>query len=246
MEMLILDGIRHYSSSNLVRGAFVNSNGLRGFRGELTSRLIMDICARNSMAFSNLIALELVSVEYRILETLSKIDQLKLRYLKIGTIFGLQGLCSFPNHYRDKDIIAFHNLLSRLGQLEVLISMVPKGLNYKTIQVLTMLQLDLKQAVIYLDGSNSQNQDDNEIEGIIGQADPQATIASFANMLVEKDSPVHLSAFELIVDDEVSRSVLQGANTGLSIYSKHEERSLYYDTLSLSHPVMRKQLGIDF
>eukprot|EP00210_Caulerpa_lentillifera_P008082 g7717.t1 len=246
LEMLIVDQSIDCSNSSLVRRAFTNSNGLRGFRGELTSRLIMHIEARKPMAFSNLIALELVIVPSEVLETLSNIDQLKLRYLKLGDTSDMQRHSISSSHFEHSEIDDFYNLLSRLGQLEVLISMVPKRLNYKTIQVLTMLRLGLKQTVICLDCQNSHNQEYNEIEGIISQIDPQATIASFAKMLVKQDSSVDLSAFELIVDDEESRSVLQGANTGLSIYNRHDDRSLYYDTLSLSHPVMRRQLGIDF
>eukprot|EP00210_Caulerpa_lentillifera_P008081 g7716.t1 len=245
LEMLIVDKSMNRSSSKIVRGDFINSSQLRGFKGELTSQLIMDIEAKNSMAFSNLIALELAFVPSGVLKTLSKIDHLKLRYLKLGDTSDIKRHYISPAQFDRREIDTFYNLLSRLGQLKVLVAIFPMGLDCNSIQVLTMLRLDLTQACIRLDRLNSRHPRYNET-GNRGQADPQVTIASFANMLVEKDSSMDLSTFEFIVNNEVSRSLLQAANTGLSIYSKHDDRSLYYDSLSLSHPVMRRQLGIDF
>jgi len=50
----------------------------------------------------------------------------------------------------------------------------------------------------------------------------------------------------LLVKDERSRSFLEEAMTGFSIYQHSEEHSDLFEKWGLSHPAMRRRLGIDF
>lgn len=197
--------------------------------------------------FSNLIALQLVSFATGVLAHLSKLDQLNLRYLCLGDSFTLTKTNVFPERLKNEERDAFHLLLSRLNQLEVLISLVDFGEGESTIKVLTESKLNLKSAMLWFPITSQENIEDLEADEGIDLHDELSTLVSFQEVLIEKDPYVDLSAFEFIVANKESKTFLQEANTRFAIHNKHSDfHSSFYDKFELGNPIVRRKLGIDF
>lgn len=78
------------------------------------------------------------------------------------------------------------------------------------------------------------------------QSKNHVALVSFEEMLLKKDPSIDLSTFVFLVEDERSKSFLQDARTGFSIYEDSDKHCDLVEKWSLSNPAMRRQLGIDF
>jgi len=228
---------------------FATAHQLRVFKGKLNTRDIISINQERLKqdAFSSLIALQIISLSYEQLGVLAKFGIPQLRYLYLGDSFSLTQCQLRPYQgLIDEEKDAFHRLLSNLSQLEVLVSLWDLDLDENTIKLLTKHNRRLKSAIMWFHMTSPQNE--GAFESIDGRVDydDQIALVSFQEMLLENDSSRDLSTFEFIVEDERSKSFLQNAKTGFSIYEESDLHLDLFDKWDLHHPAMRRQLGIGF
>eukprot|EP00210_Caulerpa_lentillifera_P006458 g6170.t1 len=250
LEALILERSVRKCSSKFIVDAFTNSQTLQAYKGRLMIGDLMNIEVKcpNQNPFSKLVALDLVSFSAEVLDKLAKLDSLKLRYLKLGDDSNLTNIGLHHQYMMDTLRRAFHNLLTRCCQLEVLISHLPKMMTNKTIDLLIDLQLPLKGAVFKLHAISSHN-----VEGFDAIDNPHyqfehdvASLISLRDMLCGNDPDVDLSVFEIIVGNEAIRSELEKADTGFVISTTHSPLDKAPYNRGLKHPAMRRYLGIQF
>jgi len=228
---------------------FKNSRCLRVFKGKLTIGDITLFKAKGlkQNAFANLTALELVSVSPGVLSKLETLEQLPLRYLCLGDAFRKIKRRVHPYKiFTDKGKDAFDRLLSKLNQLEVLVSLWDVDLDVNTVKVMAKKQRSLKRALIRFRVASFDDEEGIESSDRRDNIDDQGALVSFEEMLLGTDPSINLSAFEFIVNNAKSKSYLQDAKTGFSIYRASEKQNEALDKWSLSHPAMRRHLGIDF
>jgi len=134
---------------HLHRDVLVSSDNLQVFRGSLNAEDLFVIDARKpvSNVFSKLIALDLKTFTESALEILAYIDNLQLRYLKVGHLD--LGFESDELYDEEGARNSMHKLLSKLDKLEILITSNSVGITNDTIQLLTDLELNLNFAVLY-------------------------------------------------------------------------------------------------
>eukprot|EP00210_Caulerpa_lentillifera_P006450 g6162.t1 len=198
--------------------------------------------------FSRLVALDLVSFSAEVLDKLAKLDSLKLRYLKLGDDSNLTNIGLHHQYMMDTLRRAFHNLLTRCCQLEVLISHLPKMMTNKTIDLLIELQLPLKGAVFTLPTFSPENEGLFEpIDNLHYQYEHAvASLISLRDIFIKNDPDVDLSAFEIVVVVEAIRSELEKADIGFVISMRHSPLEKAPYNRGLEHPAMKRYLGIQF
>lgn len=239
-----------YGSSTLPRhlhrDVLVSSDNLQVFRGSLNTEDLFAIDARKpvSNVFSKLIALDLKKLTASALEILAYIDNLQLRYLKLGYLDSISESDGLDHEERARS--AMHKLLPKLHQLEILITPFHVGITSDTIQLLTDLELNLNFAVLY----HAYYPDEDEVDGsdLSFEIDPLQpdVLKAFQNMLTLNNPTIDLSEIQFVlVEGEVLDS-LEAIDTGFAF------RKLSYDNYDpnsnaeLNDLQMQQRLGIEF
>jgi len=198
-------------------------------------------------AFANLAALELVSVFPALLSRLDTLGQLPLRYLCLGDAFQKIKRRSHPHIPSiNEGKNALHRLLHKLNHLEVLVSLWNIDLDVTAIKIMTRKQRNPRSALLrYHIKCLDQEEGPESFDGR-DNSDDQVELVAFADMLLEKNPSIDLAAFEFVVNNARSKTFLQDARTGFSIYRATDKHHEALDKWSLSHPLVRRQLGLDF
>lgn len=249
LETLIVEEVGLRYRTKTVIDVFKNSRSLRVFKGrlEISDMARVKPIHQRQSAFAKLNALELVSISSEILLKLETLDELPLRYLCIGSVFTkIRRRGHTYRTYIDEEKDAFDRLLAKLNHLEVLVALWDADLDVKTLKIMTKKQRNLRSALIRFHVKSLDHEEGFESIDERDNSDDQVELVSFADMLLEKDPSIDLSAFEFIVNNVRSKTFLQDARTGFSIYRAIEKQDEVLDKWSLSHPLMRRQLGIDF
>lgn len=248
LETLIIEDSHFMSASKFAVEVFATSHDLRVFKGKLEKGDITNIIEKklNVNAFSNLIALQLISFSAGLMELLATLDQVQLRYLYLGDSFTLNRRQLRPYQGMiDEERNAFHVLLLKQNQLEVLVSLWDLDLDGRTIKIMTQEQQNLKSAMIRFHATSLDN-----VEAFVSingeyEFDELDALISFEEMLLDKDPTRDLLAFEFVVEDWIAKEFLQDAETGFSIHEMQNVSRSSLEKLGLSHPTMRRQLGIN-
>lgn len=197
LETLIKEDSDRIYTSDFAVQAFTSSNNLQVFEGELYPYDIDSINKKrlNQDAFSNFIALQLISPESEMLEKLATLDQLQLRYLYLWDSYRL---FKFRQQESQQDIdenrAAFHCVLSKQNQLEVLVSLWDVDVNRNTIKLMTKKQQNLKNALVSFSFTSVENEGSESTEGR-GSSDVHDALISFEEMLLIRDPSRDLSDF---------------------------------------------------
>lgn len=249
LESLITEDSHFKSKSKFIVQLFATSPNLRVYKGKLNARDIISIneTRLNPNPFSNLIALQIILLSKELMEALATLDQLHLRYLHLGDSFTLTRYGKRPHRgVIDEEKEAFHRLLTKLNELEVLVSLCDFNLDKDTIKLMTMRQRNLKGAMMWFNVTSFDHEEAVELIDGIDRSDDHVALSSFEKMLLARDPMIDLSTFEFMVEDEGAKLFLQDEEIGFSIYAESDLHFNLFVKWSLSHPPMRRLLGIDF
>lgn len=231
---------------HLHRDVLVSSDNLQAFRGLLNLDDCTFIEAQKPLSnvFSRLFALDLENFTTAVIETLSQIDNLQLRYLRLGYYDYSSEIDGFYDE--DETRSALHRLLPRLDQLEVLITSTSVTITNETIQLLTDLELGLSVAVFYHAYLYAENEfEEMEPSFEKDPLQPDVLIA-FGDMLLSKNPNLDLSKIQFVFVEGETWDSLEAEYTEFTFVpwlDDVDEASSHND---LCDPQMKRRLGINF
>lgn len=198
----------------------------------------LDTRIRMHRAFENLIALDLVRYNVNVLEILANIDDLKLKYFRVGERQFLDNAHKdLLEEARSMDLL--DKIVGKLKKLEILIARAQPGIRNDTIKVLTQAKSSLQV------GSFHEYDKMYEIRSMTIEWDPDVLV-KFGEMLLSKDPQLDLTQFCFVVMNEDRLQELKELNIGFMFWCpKNWWRSLDYD-IGLNDPGIKRRLGINF
>lgn len=201
---------------------------------------LIDVQDRLKLAFENLVALDLVSYTFDVLEILADVDHLHLKYLGLGRL--LPFVFFEPSDEPTRLQRLLERILPKLMTLELLKVGAP-GIGGNTIKLLTELKLNLKLGVF---------QESIEHEPRDSVSDPNErdyfdaeVLADFEQMLLSNDPGLDLSEFFFIVDCEVLQDLIE-MKFGFTFISASDNDEMDVCDVTLSSQSIKQRLGIDF
>lgn len=197
-----------------------------------------------STVFNRLIVLDLELFTAAAIEILANIDNLQLKYLKLGV-----HECSFDmdggyNEERTRD--ALHQLLLKVDNLEMLRTSTYVGITNDTIILLTDLELNLSFAVFYHAYCPPENEDE-EWESSV-ELDPiqPDVLLDFRDMLLSKNLSIDLSKIQFVLQEGETLETLEALDTGFTFLRMCEDDFEGCSSPELHDPEIKRYLGIDF
>eukprot|EP00210_Caulerpa_lentillifera_P008591 g8195.t1 len=238
MEVLFFKERMNDLSSVMISNIFKASHGITAFKGSLENENIQNI--RNyrpiNHVFRNMIALDLDGFTIDVLEALSTVDNLQLKYLRLGGIIskGING-----DQVSERARSLFENLLPKLANLEILISMERVGMTNNTLELIIKLRLNLHSAI--LNEPYPYNQPINARDRF-----KPTTLVAFKDMLCSKRLDVNLDKFFFYVWHGPPGEVnFQHDDIGFTNIQCVTQRTDHRE-VELNSPTIRRYLGIDF
>lgn len=229
----------------LHRDILVSSPSLRVFKGPLNSEdfFAVDIQIPVSYVFSKLIALDLDNFTAVALEILAQIDNLQLKYLRLGYHAYDTEVDGLQDEERTRN--ALHQLLPKLNELEMLITLDDIGVTNDTVQLMTDSELNIKWAV--LGHSSFPTEYDEEDVSISIEKDPlhPEVLMAFRNMLLSKNPDIDLSDIRFVLRDGKTAEALEAINTGFTILKKGDSGYPTIPANELHDTKIKQRLGID-
>eukprot|EP00210_Caulerpa_lentillifera_P008627 g8230.t1 len=238
LEVFFFEDTMYDPSSAMISNIFKASHGVTAFRGSLDNENIQNI--RNyrpiNHVFRNMIALDLNDFTIDVLETLSLVDDLQLKYLRLGEIF-FDSINWNQGNERARTL--FENLLPKLKNLEILIGIEKVGMTNDTLELIIRLKLNLYSAIIYepfLYGRQMNARDRFE----------PTTLIAFKEMLCSKRPDVNLDKFFFYVQHRDTEEVnFLNDDIGFKNIRSRAEIDEHRE-VELSNPTIRRYLGIEF
>eukprot|EP00210_Caulerpa_lentillifera_P007973 g7612.t1 len=239
---------RHRNTTKLNHDVLVFSRSLRVYSGSLTSQDLQTIEFKSSLSdiLSKLIALEMTVVSPRVLEILSSIESLQLKYLRFDRLLNNRG---YDEGAAERiSSVAFHKLLSKLHKLEVLIVLSAPKITNATIQLLTKLEVKLSFAL--LDATKPRLDLNVNFDSMFMQSDHMnpAVFTAFKDMLLSKKDQqnLDLSNIHFVVDGKDLWEKLNIMVPEFTILRKEDGQQSVHVESELSNPKMRRRLGLEF
>lgn len=233
----------------LKRDILCNVNSLRVLRASIEDEDVEDIQFVRPMTdvFQNLTALDLTKFSYNVLQILATIPNLQLKYLGLGKF--PQGLNSSVQEYETNTARyreAFHQLLPRLKELEVLTTWFVPGITNETIQLLTDLESNLKFAVLAHSFVRVERTHNGSLRTMPADPLDLSLLTKFRDRLLLRNPRLDLSDFHFIVEEPELRDQLVTSDVGFTITYLRNYLSEYYALSGLCCPTMRNRLSINF
>jgi len=203
----------------------------------------IEIRHRLQHVFGNLIALDLSSYSFVVLELLAEVDQLQLRYLGLGDLS--------PYYVLTDDVFEtttlrdlLERILPKLKMLEMLkINGVP-GIGSSTIKLLTELKLKLKLAV-FIESLMHKRCYIVEYPDETDYLEAEV-LRDFGQMLLSNDRELDLSDFYfIVVEDEIPHD-LREMNLDFTFISVEDYYEIAGCDVGLDCQSIKRRLGIDF
>jgi len=239
----------------------IASNDVSGLYGELLGALLNDardlavyrgpsspfladspcLASWTELRFAQLTALDLTHYSFSLIQILSEMENLQLRYLRLShDSESTEVPASSPKAEK-----CFHQLLRKLKKLEVLILLSEPGLNDGTLKLLTTPKLNLQFAV--LQECTPVEQEFNIRTS--GRARIQTRVKSsslinFQQMLLDNNPSLDLADFYFVLRDKEHLGVLRKAKTGFCLLEEASEGHKMRRKFGLNDPAMQRRLNL--
>lgn len=235
LEFYCVNLISYDGTSSLSTNVLCTCDSLRYFGGslEIYQTLEANTRIRLQHAFGNLVALDLTYYTVELLDILADLDDLQLRYFRLGW----QDYRDISTEFRGehaRDIL--EKIVGKLKMLEIFIAINEQGIGNNTIKQFTKMKLNLK-LVSFRECANIDDlpeRDGWEVDDLV----------KFSQMLLSNDPELDLSQFCFLVKEESVPQDLKEMNIGFTFIVQGDGPNWYDFTLNDIR--IKRRLGINF
>jgi len=224
----------------------VSSSSLRVFKGALDSEDLYAIDSRKPInnIFSKLTALDLDNFKASGIEVLAQLDNLQLKYLRLGYLFYDSEKDWINEKERSRN--ALHQLLPKLDRLKILITSLNVGITNDTFQLLIDLELSLSVAVLYDPYVSASIVGEMRNPAIVIDPLQPDLLIAFQEMLLSRNPDIDLSRIHFLSVDLETLTHLGAIGTGFTFMDSFEYSFGERSKIDLNGTQIKHSLGIDF
>lgn len=240
---------KHRHREQINRDILIHSRDLWHFGGTLSIEDLLAINAQCPLTevFSKLKILELNRFTSSVLETLASVDNLQLRYLRLGAHDRLSDVTKGKVLSREIARQCFHQLLRKLNKLEMLRTSSDIVTMNDTVQLLTDLQLNLSFVVLCQLKLGLYYKEDYENPPFELEPLTLDVLLAFRTMLMSRNPSIDLAKIQFVLNEGEALDAFKEMDTGFTFLKLHADFDFTQEAgPELHDPIVKQHLGINF